>query len=478
MGISFNLEDKKIVIVAALTQLIQQLICNMTVVALPQIAEDLNFNIDMMMWVNLIYLCSLVAFCIPGAKVISQYGVKKCTLYCFILLFISVLISIFAVNPYLFLLSRGIQGLSCALLSVSIYMLIVNDLEDDEVGPALGIVGSSGYIGMLIAPSFMGFTMFFTSWRTAFLIFIPIILILFFILRGVKKEWTTEKQKIDNLGSLIYVVTMGLLAYGITILDEWGIVLVIASIFLLILFVKVEKRAKHPIYNLKLLKDVRYVIGNYAAMAAYFTTTIAFNAITFYLLYIEDYSEYFIGLILLIAPIIMVGLSGFSGRLTKRVDPRIISGVAMAFIFTSMILYAFMDHFKLEYLIFACILQGIGAGLFSAPNNKYVLTLVDVKDLPDASSLLSTSKEFGKILSGGIYTLIFSIFIVGGQLGDSSVNHLLILSTHIMMIINAIVAFVAMALLFYSYSKYELDYDAGVVSFFRSVFSSWINDMF
>lgn len=202
----------------------------------------------------------------------------------------------------------------------------------------------------------MGFTMFFTIWRTAFLIFIPIILILFFILRGVKKEWTTEKQKIDNLGSLIYVVTMGLLAYGITILDEWGIVLVIASIFLLILFVKVEKRAKHPIYNLKLLKDVRYVIGNYAAMAAYFTTTITFNAITFYLLYVEDYSEYFIGLILLIAPIIMVGLSGFSGRLTKRVDPRIISGVAMAFIFTSMILYAFMDHFELEYLIFACIL--------------------------------------------------------------------------------------------------------------------------
>ncbi len=56
MGISFNLEDKKIVIIAALTQLIQQLICNMTVVALPQIAEDLNFNIDMMMWVNLIYM--------------------------------------------------------------------------------------------------------------------------------------------------------------------------------------------------------------------------------------------------------------------------------------------------------------------------------------------------------------------------------------------------------------------------------------
>ena len=63
----FNLEDKIIVIIAALSQLIEQLICNMTVVALPQIAVDLNFNIDMMMWVNLIYLCSLVSFCIPSS---------------------------------------------------------------------------------------------------------------------------------------------------------------------------------------------------------------------------------------------------------------------------------------------------------------------------------------------------------------------------------------------------------------------------
>lgn len=477
MGISFNLEDKKIVIVAALSQLIEQLICNMTVVALPQIAVDLNFNIDMMMWVNLIYLCSLVAFCIPGAKIISQYGVKRCTLYCFILLFISVLISIFAINPYLFLLSRGIQGLSCALLSVSIYMLIVHDLEEDEVGPALGIVGSAGYIGILIAPSFMGFTMYFTSWRIAFLIFIPIILILFVLLKGVKKEWTSEKQKIDNLGSLIYIVSMGLLAYGITILDEWGIVLVIVSFILLILFVMVEKRAEHPIYNLELLKDARYVIGNFAAMAAYFTTTIAFTAITFYLLYVHDYDEYFISLILLIAPIIMIGLSGFSGRLTKRIDPRIISGVAMAFLFASMFLYGFMHHFKLDFVIFASILQGIGAGLFSAPNNKYVLTLVDVKHLPDASSLLSTSKELGKILSGGIYTLIFSIFIVEGQLGNPSVDHLLMLSTHGMMI-NALVALAAMLLLFYSYTKYELEYNMGVVSYFKSTFSSWIKDMF
>ena len=283
----FNLEDKIIVIIAALSQLIEQLICNMTVVALPQIAVDLNFNIDMMMWVNLIYLCSLVSFCIPGAKIISQYGVKRFTIYSLLALFFSIFLSVFISNPYIFLISRSIQGLSSALLSISIYMMIVHELEDDEVGPALGIVGSAGYIGMLIAPSFMGFTMYFTSWRVAFLIFIPLISIILLLFTKVKKEWATERQKVDNLGSLIYLLFMVLLTYGVTILDDYGIIPIIISFILLFVFVKVERRAEHPIYNLSLLKDARYVIGNYAAMAAYFTTTIAFTALTFYLLYIN-----------------------------------------------------------------------------------------------------------------------------------------------------------------------------------------------
>jgi len=69
-----------IVVAAALCQFLQQLIANITVVALPSITYDLNFAADTILWVNLIYLCALMAFCIPFAKIIDQYGVKKCTM--------------------------------------------------------------------------------------------------------------------------------------------------------------------------------------------------------------------------------------------------------------------------------------------------------------------------------------------------------------------------------------------------------------
>lgn len=230
-----------------------------------------------------------------------------------------------------------------------------------------------------------------------------------------------------------------------------------------------KKKHPNPIYNLKLLRNIKYVIGNYAAMVTYFTTTIAITALTFHLQYILDFEEYIIGLILIISPIIMIGISGLAGRLSNKIDPRIISGIAMSFICISMVMFFFIDFLPFNIILVACALQGIGNGLFSAPNNKYVLTLVDEKDLPDASSLLSTSKEFGKILSGGIYTLILSIYIGNQALGPEHLDELLIASTNLMMFINAILAFSAALLLFYSKYKYDHDMNSPIAKLLDSV---------
>ena len=88
----------------------------MTVIALPDIAADLNFSAEAILWVNIIYLMSFVAFSLPFAKIISQYGVKKSTKISLLLLFFSILISVFSINDIMFLLSRLMQGFSAAII--------------------------------------------------------------------------------------------------------------------------------------------------------------------------------------------------------------------------------------------------------------------------------------------------------------------------------------------------------------------------
>lgn len=416
---------------------------------------------------------SFVAFSLPFAKIISQYGVKKSTTVSLFLLFFSILISVFSTNDMMFLLSRLIQGFTSASLAVRLYVMIVEEFEDNEIGSALGIVSSAGYVGMLIAPSFMGFMIYLFDWKLAFLILIPIIAILLIFLNKISFEWNIEKRPIDNKGSLIYVLIMVLFTYGMTILDDMGIVFIIACVILSIIFIKIEKSVSEPIFNFTLIRNVKYVIGNYAAMVTYFTTTIAITALSLHLQYVLDTEEFIVGLILIIAPIIMIGMSGLSGRLSNVIDPRVISGVAMMFICASSVIFFFIDHIPFNLILVACALQGTGNGLFSAPNNKYVLTLVDEKDLPDASSVLSTSKEFGKILSAGIFTLILSVFIGNQDFGPAHVDDLLVQSTNLMMFICILITFSAAVLLFYSKYKYEHTPNEGVVNLFKRIAPKW-----
>ena len=74
-----------------------------------------------------------------------------------------------------FFLSRFIQGISTAALYISLYIMLVEGLSDEDLVVGLGIVSASGYLGMLIAPSFMGFIILFSNWKSAFLLLIPIL---------------------------------------------------------------------------------------------------------------------------------------------------------------------------------------------------------------------------------------------------------------------------------------------------------------
>lgn len=451
-----------------------QFIANMTVVALPKISSNLNFSAETLLWVNLIYLMSFVAFSLPFAKIISQYGVKKCTKLSLYLLLISIILSVLSMNYIMFLISRLIQGFTTASLAISLYVMIVKEFEDSEIGSSLGIVASAGYVGMLIAPSFMGIVVSLANWKLGFLILIPIIAILLIMINKIDDEWTTEKRPVDKKGSLIYILIMIILTYGITELDESGAILIVISLVLMILFIKVERNVSEPIFNFKLAKNIKYLIGNYAALVTYFTTTIALTLLSLHLQYVLNIKELVVGLILIIPPIIMILIAGWAGKLSNSIDPRVISGIAMMFLCTSSVIFFFLDFIDFKIILIGCALQGIGNGLFSAPNNKYVLTLVEEKDLPNASSVLSTSKEFGKILSSGIFTLILSVFVGNQRLGPDKLDPFLIQSTNLMMFICILVTFSATVLLFYSKFKYEHAPNEGTVNSFKRIAPEWV----
>ncbi|WP_405294638.1 MFS transporter [Methanobrevibacter sp.] len=408
-----EVEDKWVMILGCLLLFCVQFIANMVTVALPTIESDLHLSVEMLNAINLVFLITSVSLMLPLGKYVSKYGIGRYLKYSIVLMTVGLLLSAFSTDINTLLLSRIIQGIATAIINGAMYVIVAIQLPSDKLGYALGIMGSCGYIGLCLSNSVSGLVVYYLSWRAVFLILIPVYIITLLILVKLDKEWHTDDVKqTDNIGSIIYVLFMGLFLYGIVKLDNNNIFIFILSIIMLIIFFKVEKNKEHPVFDLNLLKNFKYVLGNYSAFVMYFMTFITSYILNLYLQNALGYDARFTGLFLLSTPIAVVLVSSFAGKLSDKRDERTISSIALTFIVITVAILFFMDIVPVYALLIACVLQGIGHGLFSSPNNRFVLTIVDQKDLSDASAMLSTSKDVGKSISLSLFSIICG-FILG-----------------------------------------------------------------
>ena len=399
-----------ILILTSLVQLSAAYITNVITVLLPDISNDLNIPLNLLNWISLIFLMSIISVGIPLNRCIKQWGVKRCIKFSIFGLMIGLIL--FSISPIIefLLIFRIMQGVTIAVMCISIYMIIILGIPDEHIGKTLGIVGACGYIGTMIAPSIAGFISYYLSWRYAFLIIVPILVFELILIYLIKDEWSTDKKALDIKGSLIYVIMIIFIVFGLSEIDN-GILPLITGLSLLILFIYYERNIKNPFYNLKLLHNLKYVIGNIGAMSTNFIIFIATYTLNLYLQVILGLDTRFVGLLLFITPIVMVFVAPFSGKLSDKHDPNIISAIALVIIGISLVILLLLDYLPFYMIIVALIIQGLGYGLFSSPNNKNVLTSVSVEDLSDASALLSSGKDIGKLLSLSIFNIFCELIL-------------------------------------------------------------------
>ncbi|WP_296876753.1 MFS transporter [uncultured Methanobrevibacter sp.] len=274
-----------------------------------------------------------------------------------------------------------------------------------------------------------------------------------------------EKRPIDAVGSLLYVGVIIFLVYGLSTIVQSGAIYLVVFGVVLIAYVLYERNRQYPIYNLKLLRSFKYVIGNYSSMVGYFVTFIAAYILSLHLQLVMGVDSRTTGLLLLITPILMVFVSPFAGKLADKHDPRVISAIAMIVINISMVIFLFLKDLPLYWIVIGIALQGIGHGLFSSPNNRFVLTSVGVEDLPDASSFLASIKEIGKLLCTSIFNVI-CVMYVGNMEVHNNISGL-VQSSRMMMILCVALSLSAIVLLFASRLFFERDENLEVLKLIR-----------
>ena len=141
------------------------------------------------------------------------------------------------------------------------------------------------------------------------------------------------EERYDALGALLVAVSLIALIYGASSLYTVPAAPVVtgAGVLGLALFAFHEFRAPYPLLNVRVLAtNTAFAFSNLAALINYSATFSISYLLSLYLQVVRGYGAQAAGTLLLIQPLVMALLSPMAGRLSDRLQPRLVSSAGMA----------------------------------------------------------------------------------------------------------------------------------------------------
>ncbi|MDX2510111.1 MAG: MFS transporter, partial [Desulfobacterales bacterium] len=303
--------------------------------------------------------------------------------------------------------------------------MITSTFPLSERGKAIGFNVAAVYTGLSVGPIAGGFLTETFGWRSIFLFTVPLGMLVFILShKMIREDWAeAEGDKFDFLGSVLLGTAFVCFMYGLSLMPTWhGAAIVVLGILLVFIFVRHELRTPFPVFEVRLFRNNRvFAFSGLAALINYGATAAVSFLLSLYLQYIMGYGPQHAGLVLLWQPVVMVLLSPFAGRLSDRIEPRIIASLGMGLTALGLLQLAFLQQDTGKgYVILALICLGLGFALFSSPNMNAIMSSVDKRYYGVASGAVGTMRLTGNMVSMAVAMVVFALFL--GSQGISQDN--------------------------------------------------------
>lgn len=386
-------------------------------IALPEIGSEFSMNAVVLGWVATAYFLASSSLLVPFGRVADIYGRRKVFAAGSVIFGVASVLCILSRSEAFFIAFRALQGTGGAMiLSTSIAML-TSVYPLNQRGRVLGINAGAAYFGLSAGPLLGGFLTDNAGWRSIFLVGVAVsAATLIVVLWRLKTDWAGAKgERLDYGGSALFAGSLTSLIYGLTSLpDPFAAVLVAIGIIGFGVFVWWENRVESPLLQMSLFKSNHaFVFSSAATIISYAATYAVTFLLSLYLQYNKGMSPEMAGLVLVSTPAVQSIASPIAGRMSDRVEPRVLASAGMVFSTLGLGLLVFVGQdTPLPYLLGALLVLGLGLGLFASPNTNAIMASASRGWYGVASAALATSRQVGVMLSMGI-TMLMLATIVG-----------------------------------------------------------------
>lgn len=338
--------------------------------AVPGIADEFGVTASAAQWTLSAYMLAIGCCFIVGGRVGDVFGRRGALLGGTALFAAGSVGCALAPGLWPLVLARIVQGIGAGFVFPVSVSVITNAFPDTTRARALGAVFGIANVGTVLGPFVGGGFTEGPGWRWIFWLLAPVsalALILAYVYVPDSRDPTAPRQ-LDLVGGLTVVCALAALTLAVERGSVWGwdhartLTLLAIAAVAGVLFLRRERRARHPLIDLRLFRNTRYVLVTGTGTVTNMGYAVTVFVSTLYLQQVRGLSPLDAGVVFL-APAVLVALSGPLGaRLSPHMRPTSAMALAGAVAGTGMIALSHVTAWWLYVPVFAWCGLGLGLG--------------------------------------------------------------------------------------------------------------------
>ncbi|MCD8378311.1 MAG: DHA2 family efflux MFS transporter permease subunit [Candidatus Gastranaerophilales bacterium] len=388
-----------------------------TNVALPHIAGAFGSTNDEAKWVVTSYMVANGIF-LP----LTGWLVRKLGRLGFLKIFISIftlgsIVCATAPSLLVLILGRVIQGIGGGILMPLSQSILLQEYPANRKGDAMAVFVFSVMVSSIMGPTVGGLLVDNISWQWIFIINIPVgilsLIIIPMIVNDTKRQ--TEKEAVDFLGVVFLVLWLFSMQI---VLDKgqqygwfdctWIYRLSVFSLFSMMCFIVWEVEHKNPIVDLRVFKDLNFVIGTILGVLINGMVCATMILLPGFYQGLMHYTAADTGMALF-TRVCGCFVLFIIGKICQLYDVRAIIGIGVFIMGVSIALCVDLNmQISPGVIVLSNVLFGIGSATAIVPVSAVALGSLPKNKIPDGAGIHSLSK----CVTGSMATSLASSFVI------------------------------------------------------------------
>jgi MFS family permease len=290
-------------------------------------------------------------------------------------------------------------------------------MHPDDRARAVGAWSGLTGVASAIGPFAGGWLVDAASWRWAFLVNVPLAVVVVWAVRAVPEstDGRAGGHRIDVAGAALAAAGLGALTAGLIGAGEgWSAVTAVATVgglVLLGIFVVVEARRPHAMLPLAIFADRQFAGANLVTLAVYAGLGAAFFLVVVNLQVALGYSALEAGLALLPVTVLMLLLSARAGALAQRIGARLPMTVGPLVVGAGLLWLGRIEPGDryLTAVLPAAVVFGLGLAATVAPLTATVMASVDEEHLGVGSATNNAAARLAGLLAVAVLPVVAGV---------------------------------------------------------------------